>query len=75
MENAHERRWPTGLSSLEIRQLNRRQYENYICRRIPGKQAVAGNLKTRFSPAPQCGIDDQFEIFFYFSLVLYSHGV
>nr|SVE69843.1 EOG090X07HG [Eubosmina coregoni] len=41
MENAHERRWPTGLSSLEIRQLNRRQYENYICRRIPGKQAVA----------------------------------
>ena len=44
MENAHERRWPTGLSSLEIRQLNRRQYENYICRRIPGKQAVAGNF-------------------------------
>ena len=41
MENAHERRWPTGLSSLEIRQLNRRQYENYVCRRIPGKQAVA----------------------------------
>ena len=41
MENAHERRWPTGLSSLEIRQLNRRQYESYVCRRIPGKQAVA----------------------------------
>jgi len=40
MENAHERRWPTGLKSLEIRQLNRRQYENYVCRRIPGKQAV-----------------------------------
>ena len=40
MENAHERRWPPGLSSLEIRQLNRRQYENYVCRRIPGKQAV-----------------------------------
>ncbi|XP_067686819.1 E3 ubiquitin-protein ligase NRDP1-like [Haliotis asinina] len=40
MENAHERRWPTGLSTLETRQLNRRQYENYITKRIPGKQAV-----------------------------------
>lgn len=37
MENAHERRWPTGLSTLETRQLNRRQYENYITKRIPGK--------------------------------------
>lgn len=40
MENAHERRWPPGLSTLETRQVNRRQYDNYICRRIPGKQAV-----------------------------------
>ncbi|XP_063412847.1 E3 ubiquitin-protein ligase NRDP1-like [Mytilus trossulus] len=40
MENAHERRWPTGLSTLETRQLNRRQYENYVTKRIPGKQAV-----------------------------------
>jgi len=40
MENAHERRWPPGLSTLETRQLNRRQYENYITKRIPGKQAV-----------------------------------
>ena len=40
MENSHERRWPPGLSTLEIRQMNRRIYENYICRKIPGKQAV-----------------------------------
>lgn len=37
MENAHERRWPNGLSTLETRQLNRRQYENYVAKRIPGK--------------------------------------
>ena len=36
MENAHERRWPPGLSTLETRQLNRRQYENYVSKRIPG---------------------------------------
>ncbi|CAG0918923.1 unnamed protein product [Notodromas monacha] len=40
MENTHERRWPPGLSTLETRQLNRRQYDNYVCRRVPGKQAV-----------------------------------
>ncbi|XP_041374628.1 E3 ubiquitin-protein ligase NRDP1-like [Gigantopelta aegis] len=40
MENAHERRWPIGLSTLETRQLNRRQYENYVTKRIPNKQAV-----------------------------------
>jgi len=40
MENAHERRWPPGLSTLETRQSNRRYYENYVCKRIPGKQAV-----------------------------------
>ncbi|XP_043203915.1 E3 ubiquitin-protein ligase NRDP1-like [Amphibalanus amphitrite] len=40
MDNSHERRWPTGLSTLETRQANRRHYENYVCRRIPGKQAV-----------------------------------
>ncbi len=40
MENSHERRWPPGLSTLEIRQMNRRLYDNYICRRIPGRQAV-----------------------------------
>mgnify|MGYP001796189767 CR=1 FL=1 len=38
MENAHERRWPPGLSTLETRQLHRRQYENYVTKRIPGKQ-------------------------------------
>lgn len=37
MENCHERRWPRGLSSLETRQNNRRIYDNYICRRIPGE--------------------------------------
>lgn len=40
MENAHERKWPCGLSTLETRQLHRRQYENYVSKRIPGKQAV-----------------------------------
>ncbi|KAB7504847.1 E3 ubiquitin-protein ligase NRDP1 [Armadillidium nasatum] len=42
MENAHERRWPPGLSTLETRQvkMNRRMYENYISKRVPGKQAV-----------------------------------
>lgn len=40
MESAHERRWPPGLSTLETRQLNRRKYEQYFARRIPGKQAV-----------------------------------
>ncbi|GAB6031765.1 E3 ubiquitin-protein ligase NRDP1 [Chamberlinius hualienensis] len=40
IENAHERRWPQGLSTLETRQMNRRMYENYVCKRIPGKQAV-----------------------------------
>jgi len=40
MDNSHERRWPPGLGTLEARQLNRRLYENYVCKRIPGKQAV-----------------------------------
>ncbi|KAL7299025.1 E3 ubiquitin-protein ligase NRDP1 [Trichogramma pretiosum] len=40
MENCHERKWPAGLNSLETRQNSRRQYENYVCKRVPGKQAV-----------------------------------
>lgn len=40
MTNAHERRWPTGLSTLETRQLNRRRYEQYVTKRVPGKQAI-----------------------------------
>ena len=40
MANAHERRWPTGLSTLETRQLNRRRYEQYVTKRVPGKQAI-----------------------------------
>ncbi len=40
MANAHERRWPTGLSTLETRQLNRRRYEQYVTKRVPGKHAI-----------------------------------
>ncbi len=40
MENAHERRWPVGLSTLETRQLNRNHYVNFVCKRVPNKQAV-----------------------------------
>lgn len=40
IENAHERSWPQGLATLETRQLNRRYYENYVAKCIPGKQAV-----------------------------------
>jgi len=40
MENAHERHWPPGLCTLETRQLNRRYYESFVCKRIPSKQAV-----------------------------------
>lgn len=40
MENSHERRWPPGLSTLEIRQMNRRVYDSFVCRKIPGRQAV-----------------------------------
>ena len=40
MANAHERRWPMGLSTLETRQLNRRKYEQYVAKRVPGKQAI-----------------------------------
>lgn len=40
MENAHERRWPSGLSTLETRQINRNHYIDYVCKRVPNKQAV-----------------------------------
>ncbi|XP_022664110.1 E3 ubiquitin-protein ligase NRDP1-like isoform X2 [Varroa jacobsoni] len=40
IENAHERKWPRGLDTLETRQRNRRAFENFVCKRIPGKQAV-----------------------------------
>lgn len=40
MENSHERRWPPGLSTLEIRARNRFTYNNFVCRKIPGRQAV-----------------------------------
>ena len=40
MQNAHERKWPAGLNTLETRQMNRHRYDQFMCRRIPGKQAV-----------------------------------
>lgn len=43
IENAHERSWPQGLATLETRQMNQRYYENYVAKRIPGKQAVVAD--------------------------------
>lgn len=43
MENCHECRWPPGLCSLETRQNNRRQYENYVCKRVPGEISGFGD--------------------------------
>lgn len=40
MQNSHENKWPPGLSSLEIRQINRGVFDNYYCRKIPGHHAV-----------------------------------
>ena len=63
MENAHERRWPTGLSTLETRQLNRRQYENYVTKRIPGENSLACLcpsliFRLLLHPFPlSCGVD------------------
>ena len=48
MENCHERRWPRGLSSLETRQNNRRIYENYVCRRIPGSSLPSKFFNIKF---------------------------
>lgn len=40
MTYSHERKWPSGLNSLEMRQVNRVCYEQYVTRRVPGRQAV-----------------------------------
>lgn len=40
MDRIHERNWPSGLSTLETRQVNRNHYINYVCKRVPNKQAV-----------------------------------
>jgi len=40
MNYSHERKWPGGLNSLEMRQVNRVCYEQYVTRRVPGRQAV-----------------------------------
>ncbi|GBN95314.1 E3 ubiquitin-protein ligase NRDP1 [Araneus ventricosus] len=37
MENAHESRWPSGLRANRVCKKN---YEDYVCKRIPGTQAV-----------------------------------
>ena len=50
MENAHERRWPPGLCTLETRQQNRRLYETIICKRIPGKPNRVCCCSTFFHP-------------------------
>uniref|UniRef100_A0ACB8FUY5 E3 ubiquitin-protein ligase NRDP1 n=1 Tax=Sphaerodactylus townsendi TaxID=933632 RepID=A0ACB8FUY5_9SAUR len=39
-ENAHKRNWPQGLATQETRQMNWHCYENYVAKRIAGKQAV-----------------------------------
>jgi len=44
IENSHERRWPPGLSTLEVRQLNRRVFDNFVCKRIPGKRLITVSL-------------------------------
>lgn len=36
IEKATEKHWPSGLSSLDARQLNREQCEKYVAKRIPG---------------------------------------
>jgi E3 ubiquitin-protein ligase NRDP1 len=40
MQNAHERNWPSGLCTLETRQINRNDYINFVCKRVLNKQAV-----------------------------------
>ncbi|CAF1247721.1 unnamed protein product [Rotaria sp. Silwood1] len=68
MENIHEQHWPEGLSTLETRQLNRRYYESYVCRRIIGEQAVVvlscDNRHMNQSMISEPGI-----------IVIFSHGV
>lgn len=68
MENAHERKWPTGLNTLETRQMNRHRYDQFMCRRIPGKQAVmvfaCENQHMPDSMISQPGI-----------IIIFAHGV
>ncbi|CAF1276658.1 unnamed protein product [Rotaria magnacalcarata] len=68
IENAHERHWPQGLSTLETRQINRRHYESYVCRRIIGEQAIVvlscDNRHMNQSMISEPGI-----------VMIFSHGV
>ena len=51
MENAHERRWPPGLCTLETRQQNRRLYETIICKRIPGSTSKTPSTHPFLDPS------------------------
>ncbi|XP_052027691.1 E3 ubiquitin-protein ligase NRDP1-like [Apodemus sylvaticus] len=42
IESTHEYSGPQGLTTLETRQMNRHNYENYVAKSILGKQAVLG---------------------------------
>ncbi|CAO1391773.1 unnamed protein product [Diamesa serratosioi] len=69
MENCHERRWPRGLSSLETRQNNRRIYDNYVCRRVPGKQAVL------VLPSDNAHMDETVMVHTVGLIMIFAHGV
>ena len=60
MDSAHERRWPPGLGTLEMRQQNRRHFENYVCRRIPGRTVTTSVVKfpIYYVPSPLCHVGD-----------------
>lgn len=40
VENSEEHKWPQGLATLEMRQMNQHYYENYVTRHIFDLQAV-----------------------------------
>jgi E3 ubiquitin-protein ligase NRDP1 len=40
MKKSNEDNWPSGLNTLETRQVNRNHYNNFVCKRIANKQAV-----------------------------------
>lgn len=62
-------RWPRGLSSLETRQNNRRIYDNYVCRRVPGKQAVL------VLPSDNAHMDETVMVHTVGLIMIFAHGV
>lgn len=40
MHNSHERQWPSGLNSLEVRQRSHSSYRSYVLRKIGNQNAV-----------------------------------